>query len=96
MRFDKHEKEALKYALQDFRGQVYLYGSRLDDNRRGGDIDLLLIPDERVNSVKLSIDIQKRFFSRCEQSLDVLVFREDNIFCQEVLKNAQRLDLKTV
>jgi predicted nucleotidyltransferase len=96
MRFDKHEKEALTYAFQRFKGKIYLYGSRMDDTKRGGDIDLLLIPDEATNPLKLSIEIQKRFFSRCEQKLDVLVYREGNAFCREVMSHAKRLDIKSI
>lgn len=96
MRFDKYEKEALKYAFKNFKGKVYLYGSRIDDTKRGGDIDLLLIPDEKITPLKLSIEIQKRFFSRCEQKLDVLIYREDNAFCREVINHAKRLDIDSI
>ncbi|NIM13270.1 MAG: nucleotidyltransferase domain-containing protein [Candidatus Aminicenantes bacterium] len=96
MRFDRQEKEALKYALQNFRGKVFLYGSRLDDSKKGGDIDIMLIPDQNANALDLSIEIQKRFFTKCEQKLDVLVYREDNPFCQEVMKHAKRLDIQSI
>lgn len=96
MRLDKYEKEALKYAFKNFRGKVYLYGSRVDDTKRGGDIDLLLIPDETITPLKLAIEIQKRFFSRCEQKLDVLIYSEDNAFCREVINHAKRLDIESL
>ena len=38
MRLDKIEKEALKKSLMDFKGEVFLFGSRLDDGKKGGDI----------------------------------------------------------
>jgi len=44
MRLDEHEKKALKHALKDFHGEVYLFGSRVDSSKRGGDIDILLMP----------------------------------------------------
>jgi len=34
MRLDALEREALKYALNDFNGDVYLFGSRIDDTKR--------------------------------------------------------------
>jgi len=96
MRFDKQEKEALRYALQDFEGEVFLFGSRVDDSQKGGDIDIMVIPEKRANNLKLSLEIQKRFFSRCEQKLDVVVFDKKNPFCREVLKNGKRINRKAI
>ncbi len=40
MRLDTIQKKALKVALQNLNNndQAYLYGSRVDDAKRGGDI----------------------------------------------------------
>lgn len=92
MRLDADEKKALRFALEGFNGEVYLFGSRLDDKKRGGDIDILLIPQKNVSPLRLSLKIQTRFFSRCEERVDVLVY-EENPFCREMLKNAKRLDI---
>lgn len=92
MRLDKVEQEALRYALEGFEGQVYLFGSRLDDDKRGGDIDILLIPKKRQNSLKLALKVQTRFFARCEERLDVIVFNNTPL-CKEILKNAKALDI---
>jgi predicted nucleotidyltransferase len=96
MRFDKNEKDALIYAFKNFNGKVYLFGSRLDDTKKGGDIDIMIVPNKKINTLKLSIEIQRRFFSRCEQKLDVIVFKEDNPFCREVMNHAERIDIKTI
>ncbi|TAN42026.1 MAG: nucleotidyltransferase domain-containing protein [Nitrospirae bacterium] len=93
MRLDEQEKEALRFALKDFSGEVYLFGSRVDAEQRGGDIDILLVPSRKANSLKLSMEIQTRFFSKCEERIDVVVYDEGSPFCGEVLKNAKRLDI---
>ncbi len=60
------------------QGKIYLFGSRTDDNKRGGDIDLYLNPKNRENLYK-----KKIFFlfeldaSIGEQKIDV-VFAEDS------------------
>jgi predicted nucleotidyltransferase len=95
MRFDKKEMDALIYALKNFKGKVYVFGSRLDDTKKGGDIDIMIVPNKKINALKLPIEIQRRFFSRCEQKLDVIVFKEDNPFCREVMNRAERIDIKT-
>lgn len=95
MRLDTNEKKALKYALKDFKGESYLFGSRLDNTTKGGDVDILLVSEKRANPLKLSLMIQKRFFSICEEKIDVIVYN-GNLFCQEILKNAKKLDITRI
>jgi hypothetical protein len=42
MRLDPIEKEALDHALQNIKGEVFLFGSRVNHSKKGGDIDLLI------------------------------------------------------
>jgi predicted nucleotidyltransferase len=95
MRLDKYEKKALRFALKDFKGDIYLFGSRIDDAKKGGDIDILLIPRKRINPLKLSLKIQTRFFSLCEEKIDVVIY-DGGLFCKEVLIHAKRFDIKRV
>jgi predicted nucleotidyltransferase len=95
MRLDQDEKKALKYALEDFQGKVYLFGSRIDTSKKGGDIDILLVPQKPSRHLKLTLDVQKKFFSQCEENIDVVVYK-NNPFCREILKLAKRLDIKRI
>ena len=68
--------------------KVYLFGSRVDDSRRGGDIDLLV----RTTSAKKGILERVRMASRIksligDQKIDIIGDYEDNQVVQEVLKN---------
>jgi predicted nucleotidyltransferase len=90
MRLDECERKALKKALEGFEGEAYIFGSRLREDIRGGDIDLLLVPKEEVSSVELSLRVQARFFEECEETIDVLVYK-DTPFMRELLKNAKRI-----
>lgn len=94
MRLSEAEREALKKALEDFKGDIYLFGSRLREDLRGGDIDILLVPHEKVDPVKLRLDIKTKFFMLCEEDLDVVIFDESQPFCREILKNAKRITLE--
>ena len=96
MRLSVEEKKALKFSLQDFNGKVFLFGSRLYDNKLGGDIDLLLIPHSKVNKIKLAINIEARFFSQLEQKLDVIIYDENEAFSQEVISHAEEFDFKAI
>ncbi|MBU1122030.1 MAG: nucleotidyltransferase domain-containing protein [Candidatus Omnitrophota bacterium] len=95
MRLDDQEKKALRFALKEFKGKVYLFGSRVNEAKRGGDIDLLVIPDKKGNHLKLVLKIQTRFFSICEEKLDVIVY-DDSLFCKEVLKHAERIIVERI
>lgn len=47
MRLQIEEKQAITDAVKKFDGKAstYLFGSRVDDTKRGGDIDILVISD---------------------------------------------------
>ena len=77
IRLDSVEKEAILEALKDVKDEVYVFGSRLDKNKKGGDIDLLVFSNE--NSLKLSQKIKRRFFLKCEEKIDVIVFNKKNL-----------------
>jgi hypothetical protein len=72
VRLDADEAAALKHALRDVPGELCLFGSRTDLTRRGGDIDILVLTDQPA--FEKSRAIATRFFSRCEERIDVIVF----------------------
>lgn len=53
MRLPKEEIEVLKGRLTTLSHavQLYLFGSRVDDSARGGDIDLLVVWDELTKKI---------------------------------------------
>lgn len=91
MRLSKREIEAILQVAEDIYGtdvKVYLFGSRVDDSRRGGDIDLLV----RTTSAKKGILERVRMAARIksligDQKIDIIGDYEDNQVVQEALKN---------
>ncbi|HJB44271.1 MAG TPA: nucleotidyltransferase domain-containing protein [Candidatus Coprenecus merdipullorum] len=91
MRLSKREIEAILQVAEDIYGtdvKVYLFGSRVDDSRRGGDIDLLV----RTTSEKKGILDRVRMAARIksligDQKIDIIGDYEDNQVVQEALKN---------
>ena len=73
MRLDKIQRKALRVALKNLKGddEVFLFGSRVDDSKRGGDIDLLIY--SKQPGFELSRNISRTFFKNCEEKIDVLV-----------------------
>ena len=58
MRLKKPEIESIKLAVKEFdeSARVYLFGSRVDETKRGGDIDILIVSDKIRLSEKLEIE----------------------------------------
>ncbi len=79
MRLSEFERQTLKTAAKDSFGErveLRLFGSRIDDSRRGGDIDLLV--ETPISDPKEIARAHTRFLSRIyarmgEQKLDVLI-----------------------
>lgn len=84
MRVEKEKLQFIKKCVQKNIGTaaVYLFGSRTNNNKKGGDIDILVIGTRRL---KLSekIDIRIGFYKKFgEQKLDIVSFskNENNSF----------------
>lgn len=74
MRLRNLEKESIIKAVKsiDPECRIYLFGSRVDDNRKGGDIDLLIITDKISLDAKLAIK-RKIFQELEEQKIDIVL-----------------------
>jgi len=93
MRLDEQYKNFIKQAAIKHFGNaanVYLFGSRVNDNMKGGDIDLLVsTDDDRMtfqNKVLFLVDLKKRMG---EQKIDV-VFDKENKHNQFFLKTIKQ------
>lgn len=55
MRLTVEEKETIKRVFHHVfgKGKVLLFGSRVDDTRKGGDIDLYLLPAGKMDGAGL-------------------------------------------
>lgn len=74
--------------------QVYLFGSRVDDGKKGGDIDILVLSDKKLHHTDL-FKMKQLFFSKFgEQKMDVVSFTMDDesAFKKYVLSYAKLLN----
>lgn len=77
MRLSTLQKNALDNAIKDVAGEVYLFGSRTDDSKKGGDVDILVFSEE--NPLNLSMKVQAEYFKKCEEDIDVVVYDPNNM-----------------
>ncbi|MFO8089702.1 MAG: nucleotidyltransferase domain-containing protein [Desulfatiglandaceae bacterium] len=93
MRLTSHEKESIKKAVaeKDPGAVIYLFGSRVDDRARGGDIDILVLSNHLTLADKLSI--KARIFEILEeQKLDMIIARDTNDpFVKSAVESGARL-----
>ncbi len=80
MRLSEEYKAVIKkYFYRIFKqGEIYLFGSRTDDSKKGGDIDLYLVLENHEDLLRKKIEFLARIKKDLgEQKIDV-VFNEDS------------------
>ena len=77
MRLTSEEIFNIKSVIREFdpRARIYLFGSRVDDNKRGGDIDLLIFSDSLTERDKRRIRIGL-YDKLGVQKIDILIARD--------------------
>ena len=81
MRLYPDEKQVLFDLIKTIPGEIYLFGSRADDDKKGGDIDLLILSDEFTPEA--GERIKHQFFLQLESKLDVEVFNPGNMTAEQ-------------
>lgn len=91
MRLNQNQVKILKDKLETIcsNAQLYLFGSRVDDDKKGGDIDLIVVSKEvtKRDLRYLRIEFFKHFG---EQKLDIILDDGEfkNPFIKHILKKA--------
>jgi len=90
MRLTHNEVKAMKESFSEVfqNGKIYLFGSRVDDSKKGGDIDLYIQTESKNNNLKKKIDFLILLKNKIgEQKIDVILSKDKNrLIEQEALK----------
>ena len=74
MRLSSKEIETMKKSVKSIskEAEVYLFGSRVDDKKRGGDIDILIVSNKitKRDLRKVRVNFYKEFG---EQKMDIVL-----------------------
>ena len=79
MRLKDSEQKAILSTVKglDNNASVYLFGSRVDDTKKGGDIDLLVLSDRLTSDNKRTIKMKLNELLG-EQKIDLLIAADDS------------------
>ena len=99
MRLTRKYQTVIKQNVSNIFGansKVLLFGSRVDDTKKGGDIDLYIVPDTKSSYEKLYDDKIKLLVNLDlelgEQKIDIVIAKDTNrLIEQEALKNGVEL-----
>lgn len=91
MRLTSHERQVIReLGMRHFGRVPRLFGSRLDDKRRGGDIDLLIATDlPAPEAARRRIDLlADLWIALGERKIDILL--DDGCISEPVYERARR------
>lgn len=93
MRLANEEQSAISEAIRqaDSQAQIYLFGSRVDDAAKGGDIDLLVL--SRSINLMTKLDILAQLHRKLgERKIDIAVYPDaTRSFPRMVMQQSVRL-----
>ncbi len=100
MRLKHKEIEAIVSTFEEVfkSGSIYLFGSRVDDALRGGDIDLYIDTDDKDNLFEKKISFLVSLKRKIgEQKIDVVISRDKSRAIEkEALNKGVKLDLEQI
>jgi len=80
LRLLKKEIELIKDRIKDTFGEtiIYLFGSRVDDTKQGGDIDLYIIPKVSEDIFKKKMKIKVVLEEILYKPVDIVIAKDKN------------------
>lgn len=95
MRISKEQIELLKKNILTLlpNAAIYLFGSRADNTKKGGDVDIMVLSDRELIWKEKSMIKYKYFEKFGEQKIDIVSFsfKDKNPFKQLVIKEGVKL-----
>jgi len=94
MRISEHERQVLVKAVQKFdcSALIWLFGSRVDNSKRGGDIDVAVLSDKI--HIKEKMQLKRAIYNELgEQKIDLVISGDGKEpFFRLAIENGIRID----
>ena len=80
MRLQQSEIAQIKEAiLKEFgKSEIYIFGSQLDKSKKGGDIDIFIVPNSRDNLLNKESKVKFLLEERLFKPIDILIHSDFN------------------
>jgi len=93
LRVSKKEVELIKNMVKTIFGEtiIYLFGSRIDDTKKGGDIDLYIIPKINESIFKKNIKIKIMLEDVLFKPVDIIIAKDKNRLIEKEAMKGMRL-----
>lgn len=95
MRLNEHYRQTIVRIAKEVYGdtvKVYLFGSRTDDRKRGGDIDLLVRTEGAKKGLMGRIQMASKLkWLLGDQKIDIIGDHEESLVVEEALRTGIRL-----
>ena len=95
MRLDKNDKNIILSTIENIfgNGKVYLFGSRLDEQKKGGDIDLFIVSEEKSNLFEKKIKVISKLERTLHKPIDIVLHKNfEREIEKEILKKSLLLE----
>jgi predicted nucleotidyltransferase len=92
LRLNEKEIEVIKKTIIEIFGEsdIYIFGSRLNMSKKGGDIDIFVIPKENKELFKKKIKSSAKLERLLNKPVDIVVhYNFDRIIEKEALKGVK-------
>ncbi|CAM3519758.1 nucleotidyltransferase domain-containing protein [Halomonas lysinitropha] len=97
MRLTRPQRETIVSCVREYAGKeidVRVFGSRLDDSRRGGDLDLLLVSPTPI-SLLTRAELKQALEARLQLPVDIVTYAQEvepTPFQAMALKQSRSID----
>ncbi len=89
MRLKENEIIQIKQSFESVfqTGKIYLFGSRIDDTKKGGDIDLFLEIEDKTNLFEKKIKFLAKLKIKIgDQKIDVVFNEDENLLIEKEIR----------